>query len=100
HTASNPIRAYFVINFDLSARKRLQSVVLRYFMQTSRVNGLTSGVFAFLVPASCLNQKGSDTRRDNTTFPVADYYLHFPVFITETPGAGKTCFFPFPGLDN
>ena len=47
-------------------------------MQTSRVNGLTSGVFAFLVPASCLNQKGSDTRRDNTTFPVADYYLHFP----------------------
>ncbi len=39
-------------------------------MQTSRVNGLTSGVFAFLVPASCLNQKGSDTRRDNTTFPV------------------------------
>lgn len=42
-------------------------------MQTSRVNGLTSGVFAFLEPASCLNQKGSDTRRDNTTFPVADY---------------------------
>ncbi|EON4913401.1 TPA: hypothetical protein ACPFQR_004524, partial [Escherichia coli] len=68
----NPIRAYFVINFDLSARKRLQSVVLRYFMQASRVNGLTSGVFAFLVPASCLNQKGSDTRRDNTTFPVAE----------------------------
>ncbi|WP_419180878.1 hypothetical protein, partial [Escherichia coli] len=29
HTASNPIRAYFVINFDLSARKRLQSVVQR-----------------------------------------------------------------------
>lgn len=27
-------------------------------MQTSRVNGLTSGVFAFLVPASCLDQKG------------------------------------------
>lgn len=96
HTASNPIRAYFVINFDLSAKKRLQSVVLRYFMQTSRVNGLTSGVFAFLVPASCLNQKGSDTCRDNTTFPVADYYLHLPVFVTETPGARKTCFFPFP----
>ncbi|MPQ92158.1 hypothetical protein EQN99_25355 [Escherichia coli] len=53
-------------------------------MQTSRVNGLTSGVFAFLVPASCLNQKGSDTRRDNTTFPVADYYLHFPLLTTET----------------
>lgn len=69
-------------------------------MQTSRVNGLTSGVFAFLVPASCLNQKGSDTRRDNTTFPVADYYPHLPVFVTETPGEGKTCFFPFPGLDN
>lgn len=58
-------------------------------MQTSRVNGLTSGVFAFLVPASCLNQKGSDTRRDNTTFPVADYYPHLPVFVTKTPGAGK-----------
>ncbi len=41
-------------------------------MQASRVNGLTSGVFAFLVPASCLNQKGLDTRRDNTTFPVAE----------------------------
>ncbi|EEY3970809.1 hypothetical protein RX33_04433 [Escherichia coli] len=41
-------------------------------MQASRVNGLTSGVFAFLVPASCLNQKGSDTRRDNTTFPIAE----------------------------
>ncbi|EPZ9802596.1 hypothetical protein FCX28_25850 [Escherichia coli] len=57
--------------------------MFKYFMQTSRVNGLTSGVFAFLVPASCLNQKGSDTRRDNTTFPVADYYLHFPFFTTE-----------------
>ncbi len=66
-------------------------------MQTSRVNGLTSGVFAFLVPASCLNQKGSDTRRDNTTFPVADYYSHLPVFVTETPGAGKTCFSRFRG---
>ncbi len=60
-------------------------------MQTSRVNGLTSGVFAFLVPASCLNQKGSDTRRDNTTFPVADYYLHFPLFTTE-----KKTGFPLP----
>lgn len=66
-------------------------------MQTSRVNGLTSGVFAFLVPASCLNQKGSDTRRDNTTFPVADYSPHLPVFVTETPGAGKTCFSRFRG---
>ena len=52
-------------------------------MQASRVNGLTSGVFAFLVPASCLNQKGSDTRRDNTTFPVADHDLHFPLLTTE-----------------
>lgn len=69
-------------------------------MQTSRVNGLTSGVFAFLVPASCLNQKGSDTRRNNTTFPIADYYPHFPVITAETPETGKTCFFPFPGLDN
>ncbi|OKX01541.1 hypothetical protein AWP80_09120 [Escherichia coli] len=69
-------------------------------MQASRVNGLTSGVFAFLVPASCLNQKGSDTLRDNTIFPVTDHSLHFPLFTTETPGAGKTCFFPFPGLDN
>ncbi|EBX8733293.1 hypothetical protein DTU32_20425 [Salmonella enterica subsp. enterica serovar Sendai] len=70
-------------------------------MQTSRVNGLTSGVFAFLVPASCLNQKGSDTRRDNTTFLSGYDDLHAPpVFIAETPGAGKTCFFPFPGLDN
>ncbi len=53
-------------------------------MQTSRVNGLTSGVFAFLVPASCLNQKGSDTRRNSTIFPVADHYLHFPLLTTET----------------
>ena len=70
-------------------------------MQTSRVNGLTSGVFAFLVPASCLNQKGSDTRRDNTTFPVADYYLHFPLFTTETP-ANKYAFYLyqfFPPLE-
>ncbi|EFN9930855.1 hypothetical protein DLV35_26125 [Escherichia coli] len=64
-------------------------------MQTSRVNGLTSGVFAFLVPASCLNQKGSDTRRDNTTFPVTDYYLHLPVSVTKTPGAKKGCFFRY-----
>ncbi|WMO55881.1 hypothetical protein PCS78_25195 (plasmid) [Escherichia coli] len=27
--------------------------------------------------------------RDNTTFPVADYYPHLPVFVTKTPGAGK-----------
>lgn len=66
-------------------------------MQASRVNGLTSGVFAFLVPASCLNQKGSDTRRDNTTFPVADYYPHLPVFVTKTPGAGKLAFSRFRG---
>lgn len=66
-------------------------------MQTSRVNGLTSGVFAFLVPASCLNQKGSDTRRDNTTFPVADYYPHLPVLLQKRRERGKTYFFPFPG---
>ena len=66
-------------------------------MQASRVNGLTSGVFAFLVPASCLNQKGSDTRRDNTTFPVADYYPHLPVFVTKTPGAGENLLFPVSG---
>ncbi len=55
-------------------------------MQTSRVNGLTSGVFAFLVPASCLNQKGSNTRRDNTTFPVADYYPPFACFCYKNAG--------------
>lgn len=69
-------------------------------MQASRVNGLTSGVFAFLVPASCLNQKGSDTRSDNTIFLSGYDDLHAPVFITETPEAGKTCFSPLPGLDN
>ncbi len=42
-------------------------------MQTSQVKGLTSGVFAFLVPASCLNQKGSDTRQDNITFRPVRY---------------------------
>ncbi|TFW72038.1 hypothetical protein DEO20_22090 [Escherichia coli] len=65
-------------------------------MQASRVNGLTSGVFAFLVPASCLNQKGSDTRRDNTTFPVADYYLHFPLLLPKHEGvtpANKYAFY-------
>ncbi len=67
-------------------------------MQPSRVNGLTSGVFAFLVPASYLNQKGSDTRRDNTTFPVTDHSLHFPLFTTETPGAGENLLFPVPGV--
>lgn len=66
-------------------------------MQTSRVNGLTSGVFAFLVPASCLNQKGSDTRRDNTTFLSGYDDLHAPAFIAETPEAGKTCFSRFRG---
>lgn len=66
-------------------------------MQASRVNGLTSGVFAFLVPASCLNQKGSDTRRDNTTFPVTDYYLHVPVFIAKRRERGKLAF-PVSGV--
>ena len=49
-------------------------------MQASRVNGLTSGVFAFLVPASCLNQKGSDTRSDNTIFLSGYDDLHAPGF--------------------
>ena len=96
HTASNPIRAYFVINFDLSARKRLQSVVLRYFMQASRVNGLTSGVFAFLVPASCLNQKGSDTRRNITTSPPTHHSPPFPGFYYENAGDGENWLFPVP----
>ena len=65
-------------------------------MQTSRVNGLTSGVFAFLVPASCLNQKGSNTRRDNTTFPVADYYPHLPVLL-QNAGSGENLLFPVSG---
>lgn len=98
HTASNPIRAYFVINFDLSARKRLQSVVLRYFMQTSRVNGLTSGVFAFLVPASCLNQKGSDTRSDNTTFPFAGHVPAFSGYYYKNAGDGENLLFPVSGV--
>lgn len=66
-------------------------------MQTSRVNGLTSGVFAFLVPASCLNQKGSNTRRDNTTFPVADYYPHLPVLLQNAGSGGKLTFSRFRG---
>ena len=94
HTASNPIRVYFVINFDLSARKRLQSVVLRYFMQASRVNGLTSGVFAFLVPASCLNQKGSDTRSDNTIFLSGYDDLHAPGFYCRNPGCQRQDYWP------
>ena len=98
HTASNPIRAYFVINFDLSARKRLQSVVFKYFMQTSRVNGLTSGVFAFLAPASCLNQKGSDTRRDNTTFPFADHVPAFSGYYYKNAGDGENLLFPVSGV--
>ncbi|EEW8806409.1 hypothetical protein FUX98_24370 [Escherichia coli] len=69
-------------------------------MQTSRVNGLTSGVFAFLVPASCLNQKGSDTRSDNTTFPFAGHVPAFSGYYYKNAGTGKICFFPFPGLDN
>ncbi len=98
HTASNPIRVYFVINFDLSARKRLQSVVLRYFMQASRVNGLTSGVFAFLVPASCLNLKGSDTRSDNTIFLSGYDDLHAPGFYCRNPGSGENLLFPASGV--
>ncbi len=67
-------------------------------MQTSRVNGLTSGVFAFLVPASCLNQKGSDTRRDNITFPVADYYPPICLFLLQKRRErGKLAFSRFRG---
>ncbi|EFN9659732.1 hypothetical protein B6R25_25640 [Escherichia coli] len=66
-------------------------------MQTSRVNGLTSGVFAFLVPASCLNQKGSDTRRDNTTFPVADL-PPFTCFCYRNAGSGENLLFPVSGV--
>lgn len=32
--------------------------------------------------------------------PAFPLWPPFPGFISETPGAGKTCFFPFPGLDN
>ena len=64
-------------------------------MQTSRVNGLTSGVF-ILVPASCLNQKGSNTRRDNTTFPVADYYPILPVLL-QNAGSGENLLSRFRG---
>lgn len=68
-------------------------------MQTSRVNGLTSGVFAFLEPASCLNQKGSDTRRDNTTHSrLLTITCIFLCLLNAEDG--KTCFFPSPGLDN
>lgn len=66
-------------------------------MQTSRVNGLTSGVFAFLEPASCLNQKGSDTRQNNTTFPSGYDSLHIPVFIQKRRGRGKLAFSRFRG---
>ncbi len=67
-------------------------------MQTSRVNGLTSGVFAFLVPASCLNQKGSDTRRDNTTFLSGYDDLHAPAFYCRNAGSGENLLFPVSGV--
>ena len=67
-------------------------------MQTSRVNGLTSGVFAFLAPASCLNQKGSDTRRDNTTFLSGYDDLHAPCFLLQKRRKrGKLAFSRFRG---
>ena len=67
-------------------------------MQTSRVNGLTNGVFAFLVPASCLNQKGSDTRRDNTTFLSGYDVLHAPRFLLQKRRErGKLAFSRFRG---
>ncbi len=61
-------------------------------MQASRVNGLTSGVFAFLVPASCLNQKGSDTRSDNTIFLSGYDDLHAPVLLQKRRKQGKLAF--------
>ena len=67
-------------------------------MQTSRVNGLTSGVFAFLVPASCLNQKGSDTRRDNTTFLSGYDDLHAPAFYCRNAGSGENLLVPVSGV--
>ena len=67
-------------------------------MQASRVNGLTSGVFAFLVPASCLNQKGSDTRRDNTTFLSGYDDIHAPRFLLQKRRKrGKLAFSRFRG---
>lgn len=63
-------------------------------MQTSRVNGLTSGVFAFLAPASCLNQKGSDTRSDNTIFLSGYDDLHAPGFYCRNAGSGENLLFP------
>ena len=66
-------------------------------MQASRVNGLTSGVFAFLVPASCLNQKGSDTRRDNTTFSVTGYYPICLFLLQKRRERGKLAFSRFRG---
>lgn len=66
-------------------------------MQTSRVNGLTSGVFAFLAPASCLNQKGSDTRSDNTIFLSGYDDLHAPVLLQKRRKRGKLAFPRFRG---
>ena len=67
-------------------------------MQTSRVNGLTSGVFAFLVPASCLNQKGSDTRRNSTTFPFAGHVPAFSGYYYKNAGDGENLLFPVSGV--
>ena len=67
-------------------------------MQASRVNGLTSGVFAFLVPASCLNQKGSDTRSDNTIFLSGYDDLHAPGFYYRNAGSGENLLFPASGV--
>lgn len=67
-------------------------------MQTSRVNGLTSGVFAFLEPASCLNQKGSDTRSDNTIFLSGYDDLHAPGFYCRNAGSGENLLFPVSGV--
>lgn len=71
--------------------------MFKYFMQTSRVNGLTSGVFAFLVPASCLNQKGSDTRRDNTTSLLLTIPPIYLFLLQKRRKRGKLAFSRFRG---
>lgn len=66
-------------------------------MQTSRVNGLTSGVFAFLVPASCLNQKGSAPAAIIPHSRLLAMYLHCPVFYCTNAGSGENLLFPVSG---
>ncbi|MCI3690244.1 hypothetical protein MQC57_22645 [Escherichia coli] len=46
---------------------------------------------------SLVSRISGAVHRDNTTFPVADYYPHLPVFVTKTPGAGENLLFPVSG---